>query len=136
VASQEVRITSDALKFSAQFAKRYYFATFRFGLIESTGGVGLDFHLLDDHLAFRLDAFDFANPASDYPRVKASANFLFLNHLFVTAGVDDVINPRDVEPATGRILSGRDYFLGGGIYFTDQDLKSLFGVGVPIGSGL
>jgi phospholipid/cholesterol/gamma-HCH transport system substrate-binding protein len=128
VANQEIRVTRETLKFSAQFAKRYYFATFRFGLIESTGGVGMDLHLLDDHLMARFDAFDFTNPASDYPRVRASLNLHFLSHLFVTAGMDDVINPRDVEPATGRILSGRDYFLGGGIYFTDQDLSALFGL--------
>ncbi|WP_373045484.1 MlaD family protein [Vulgatibacter sp.] len=136
VANQEIRITRDRLKFSAQFAKRYYFTTFRFGLIESTGGLGLDLNFLEDHLVFKMDAFDFANPASDYPRVKASLNLLFLSHLFVTAGVDDVLNPRDVEANTGRILLGRDYFLGGGIYFTDQDLKALFGVGVPIGGAL
>lgn len=127
-ANQEIRITRETLKISAGFAKRFYFATLRFGLIESTGGVGLDLHLLEDHLVARFDAFDFTNPASDYPRVKASLNLLFLSHLFVTAGVDDVVNPRDIEPATGRILSGRDYFLGGGIYFTDQDLKALLGL--------
>ncbi len=128
VASQEILVTREALKFSAQFAKRYYFATLRFGLIESTGGVGMDLHFLDDHLSLRVDAFDFANPASDYPRVKASANLLFLSHLFLTAGVDDLVNPRDVEPATGRILTGRDFFVGGGIYFTDRDLSALLGL--------
>jgi phospholipid/cholesterol/gamma-HCH transport system substrate-binding protein len=64
--------------------------------------------------------------------MKAYLNLLFLSHLFVTAGVDDAINGREVENTTGRVLSGRDYFLGGGIYFTDQDLKTLIG-GVPTG---
>ncbi len=124
-ANQEVRVTREALKFSAQFAKRYYFATFRFGIIESTGGLGANLHFLDDHLELKLDAFEFASPDKDYPRIKAYANFLFLNHLFVTAGADDIINPAEVEATTGRILSGRDYFFGGGIYFTDDDLKAI-----------
>jgi len=127
VASQEIRVTRDQLKFSAQFAKRFYFATFRFGIIESTGGVGMNLNFLDDHLVLQLDAFDFANPSSDYPRVKAALNLLFLSHLFVTGGVDDTFNARELEAGTGRILSGRDYFLGGGVYFTDQDLKTLIG---------
>ena len=40
VAEQVQTVTTQALKFSAQFNKRYYFATFRFGIIESTGGLG------------------------------------------------------------------------------------------------
>lgn len=132
-ANQEVRITRDILKFSAQFAKRFYFAAFRFGLTESTGGLGADLFLFDDRLEFKVDVFEFANPDKDYPRVKAYMNLLFLSHLYVTVGVDDVFNPSDRDITTGRILSGRDFFLGGGIYFTDQDLKALLGLfsGIP-----
>lgn len=132
-ANQEVRITRDILKFSAQFAKRFYFAAFRFGLTESTGGLGADLYLFDDRLEFKVDVFEFANPDKDYPRVKAYMNLLFLSHLYVTVGVDDVFNPSDRDITTGRILSGRDFFFGGGIYFTDQDLKALLGLfsGIP-----
>lgn len=131
VANQEVRITRDVFKFSAQFAKRFGFGAVRFGLIESTGGVGGNLFFLDDHLVLNFDLFEFANPEKDYPRLKAYANLLFLSHLFVTAGIDDAINAPITEAATGRILAGRDYFVGGGIYFTDDDLKLLFGVPVP-----
>ena len=132
VANQQIRITRDELKFSAQFAKRYYFATFRFGLIESTGGVGADLAFLDDHLVLQLDAFDFTNPATDYPRMRTRLNLHFLSHLFVSVGGDDLLNAREVEPASGQVLSGRDWFLGGGLYFTDEDLKALIGgVGIP-----
>lgn len=128
VANQEIRVTSESLKFSAQFARRWGFATFRFGLVESTGGLGLDLHFLDDHLAFVVDAFEFANPEKDYPRLKAHLNLLFLSHFFVTAGMDDLLNPRQLDPLTGQMLSGRDWFFGGGIYFTDEDLRVLLGV--------
>src|SRR5690606_28636950 len=107
-------------------------ATFRFGLIESTGGVGADLNFLDDHLVLQFDAFDFTNPATDYPRTRARLNLHFLSHLFVSVGGADLLNAREVEPTSGQVLSGRDWFLGGGLYFTDQDLKALLGgVGVP-----
>jgi phospholipid/cholesterol/gamma-HCH transport system substrate-binding protein len=128
VANQEVRTTSfDRLKFSAQFAKRYAFLTLRFGLIESTGGLGFNLHFLDDHLEIKTDAYEWSNPAKDYPRIKSYLNVYFLKHLFVTGGADDLLNPPQIEEPTGRILSGRDYFLGGGIYFTDDDIKSIIG---------
>ncbi|HEY0839536.1 MAG TPA: MCE family protein, partial [Vulgatibacter sp.] len=127
-ANQEVRITSDVLLFSAEFAKRYGFATFRFGLIESTGGLGLDLHFLEDRLVFRTDLFDFANPETEFPRLKIYANLVFLQHLFLTAGIDDLMNPAAFEAVTGRLRAGRDAFVGGGIFFTDEDVKALFGV--------
>src|SRR5262249_35816182 len=59
-ALQRRTVTSiNALKFSAEFAKRFYWATFRFGIIESTGGVGVDFHFWKDQLALKTDIFDF-----------------------------------------------------------------------------
>jgi phospholipid/cholesterol/gamma-HCH transport system substrate-binding protein len=54
---ETVSETTDALRFSLIFAKRLYFATFRFGILESTGGLGVDFHLLDDHLQVNNDIF-------------------------------------------------------------------------------
>ena len=40
---QETRtVRRNAFRFSLMFAKRIYFATFRFGILESTGGVGTD----------------------------------------------------------------------------------------------
>lgn len=127
-ASQEVKVTQEALKWSAQFAKRYGFSTLRFGIIESTGGLGLNLHFLEDRLEFKVDVFEFTNPEKTYPRLKAYANLVFVQHLFVTAGGDDLINAPLRDEATGSILSGRDYFVGGGLYFTDEDIKSLVGL--------
>ena len=39
---QKQTVTTESIKFSAQFAKRYSFLTLRFGIIESTGGIGAD----------------------------------------------------------------------------------------------
>jgi len=125
-ALQKRTVTSiDALKFSAQFAKRFYFTTFRFGIIESTGGVGVDFHLWKDQLAIRTDIFDFANQRLKWPRVRTSLQFSFFRHLYLNAGVDDIFNRPVYSTLDNRVLAGRDFFLGAGIFFTDDDLKAV-----------
>lgn len=123
--TQEVRTTTNSLKFSAEFAKRYYFATLRFGLIESTGGVGADLHFLNDALTMKLDAFNFSDRDLTYPRVRAAAQLRLFSHIVLSAGADDILNPQSTDSATHRLISGRDFFLGGGIFFTDDDLKAI-----------
>ena len=134
-ALQTIVTTDQSFKLSAQFAKRFYFATLRFGIIESTGGIGGNLHFFDDSLAINVDLFDFSARDVKWPRLRASVNYSFLGHLFVSAGVDDVFNgPKtvdalavedDVNLATRRVVRGRDFFFGAGLYFTDEDLKGL-----------
>lgn len=125
-AVQTVTTTNqNALKFSAQFNKRYYFAAFRFGLIENTGGLGVDLFFLNDSLTLKTDAFDFSDATLKYPRIRTYANYAFLGHGYVTAGVDDIFNPSLRDPSTRQFISGREYLMGGGLYFTDDDLKAV-----------
>jgi phospholipid/cholesterol/gamma-HCH transport system substrate-binding protein len=125
-ALQKRTVTSiNALKFSAQFAKRYYWATFRFGIIESTGGVGVDLHFWREQLTLKTDFFDFANQRLKWPRVRTSLQFTFLQHLFIAGGVDDIFNRPVYSQLDNRVLAGRDFFIGAGIVFTDDDLKAL-----------
>jgi phospholipid/cholesterol/gamma-HCH transport system substrate-binding protein len=123
--TQVQTVTRDSLKFSAQFAKRFYFTTLRFGIIESTGGVGADLHLLEDALSVKVDAFNFSVRELAYPRVRATLRLQAFQHLFATVGMDDLINRPLRDPATNRLLSGRDIFVGGGVFFTDDDLKAI-----------
>lgn len=125
-AVQTVRTTRDSLKFSAEFAKRYYFATFRFGIIESSGGLGADLHFFNDALTLRTDAFNFSSQDLRYPRLRASIRFQALQHLFATVGMDDLLNRQLRETATNKLITGRDWFFGGGVFFTDDDLKAIF----------
>jgi phospholipid/cholesterol/gamma-HCH transport system substrate-binding protein len=123
--TQQLRITRDTLKLSAQFAKRYYFTTLRFGIIESTGGVGADFHFLEDALTLKLDAFNFSVPELRWPRLRAGLRVQAFQHIFATAGIDDILNRQVRESATNRLIAGRDVYFGGGIFFTDDDLKAV-----------
>src|SRR5206468_2779176 len=47
--------TTNSFRFSFQFAKRFGNFTGRFGIKESTGGIGLDVHLLDDRFELKQD---------------------------------------------------------------------------------
>lgn len=126
--TQVQRVTRDQLKFSAQFAKRYYFTTLRFGIIESTGGVGADLHFFHDSLSFKMDAFNFAAQELRYPRLRAAIRIQAFQHLFASVGVDDILNRQIRDSATNKLIAGRDLFFGAGVFFTDDDLKAVLTV--------
>ncbi|MCY1023134.1 MlaD family protein [Pyxidicoccus sp. MSG2] len=129
---QTQKVTKESLKISAQFAKRWYFTTLRVGLIESTGGVGGDLHFFEDALTLKLDAFNFAADELRYPRLRATLRAQAFDHLFVVAGMDDILNAQQRDLTTQRLIAGRDFFVGGGLFFTDDDLKAILtATGVP-----
>lgn len=109
---EEISETRNEFKITAQIAKRFHFMTFRYGVMESTGGLGLDFDLLDDALNFKFDIFEFGR--DQYPRLRALASWEFMNHIFVSAGIDDMLN-----------ASSRDWFVGLGVRFVDDDIKGV-----------
>lgn len=109
---EHVQETSHALKFSFQFAKKFYFLTGRFGIKENSGGLGLDFDFFKDRLQFQFDLYDFT--MNDNPRLRGLIQFEVANHFFVSGGVDDILNN-----------DYRDYMFGAGLRFTDDDLKAL-----------
>jgi phospholipid/cholesterol/gamma-HCH transport system substrate-binding protein len=130
--------TSDALRFSLMFGKRVSFGGVtvagRFGIKESTGGVGGDLYLFDDKLELSADVFGFAqSTVGQNPRVKASIGWEVWNRtLFLIAGADDLLNYRRGEAGTG---GGFDWFVGGQLRFNDEDLKSLLLVGGGAAAG-
>ncbi len=104
-------VRTDAFRFTLMFARSIGFATFRFGIKESTGGFGVDLHFLEDALEMSMDMFSIG--ADNYPRVKFVAALEFLRGLYIIGGADDVLNV------------GRDFFIGAQIRFNDEDLKAM-----------
>ncbi len=104
--------TTDSFRFSLQFAKRLGAFTGRFGIKESTGGVGLDIHLLQDRFEIVNDLFGFSEFVQ--PRYRVYISYEFLHDLWIYGGVDYVFDP-----------NLRDYFLGLQLRFNDQDLKTI-----------
>ena len=108
---------SNRLRFSAEFGKTISFATFRFGIIESSGGLGLDIKVIQERLEINTDIFEFGRRI--YPRIRIRAGFEIIRRFWLVAGIDDVIN------------GGRDYFFGLQLRFDDEDLKPL----IPFATG-
>jgi phospholipid/cholesterol/gamma-HCH transport system substrate-binding protein len=116
--------TTDAFRFSIQFARRIGPFTGRFGIKESTGGIGLDTHLLSNRFEIVQDFFGFGEEIT--PRYRLWVGYEFIQRLWLIGGVDHVfLGPR------------RDYFLGLQLRFTDEDLKTIlpFSGGAVSGGG-
>lgn len=104
--------TTDSFRFSLEIAKRMGPFTGRFGLIESTGGVGLDIHLLQDRFEIVNDLFGFSEDVQ--PRYRVYISYEFLTHLWINGGVDYLFD-----------ATNRDYFIGLQLRFNDEDLKTI-----------
>ena len=84
---------SDSIRFTFQFAKRFDWLTLRYGIKESTGGIGADadFDVVEPRpQALSVDAFDAT--FDRYPRVKIAAAYEVFRHLYVLGGVDELLN--------------------------------------------
>ncbi len=117
--------TTDEFKFSFQMARSlpvtdWAKLTGRFGLIESSGGVGGNLLLGNDQsLDIQTDIYEFG--LNRNPRLRSMATYDFLEFAYIAGGVDDILNG-----------DRRDYFFGAGIEFNDRDLKALITTtGVP-----
>lgn len=109
--------TNNGLTFTIQFAKRFWDATLRVGLIRSQGGVGLDYHFFKDRLILTGEMFDMNRP-NNRPHVRLYGTLYIYQHLILTGGVDDLLNQ----------FGGKDPFIGLGLQFTDNDFKALLPV--------
>jgi phospholipid/cholesterol/gamma-HCH transport system substrate-binding protein len=129
--------TTDRFRFSFQLAKRIFLLnghvalTGRFGIKESTGGIGADVDLpialaspWIRTLSFNLDLFDFTT--NIFPRFKVMAAMEFYRHIWLVGGVDDILNGRG--PGAG-VSTGRDYFFGAQLTFNDDDIRALLTIG-------
>ena len=104
--------TTDAFRFSLMFARRLGPFTGRFGIKESTGGLGLDLHLLQNRFEVSNDLFGFGEEIQ--PRYRVWIGYEFIHRLWLLGGVDHLFLP-----------NRRDYFLGLQLRFTDDDLKTI-----------
>ncbi|HEY6081238.1 MAG TPA: MlaD family protein [Polyangiaceae bacterium] len=110
---REVRtVTTNSLRFSLMFAQSFGPFTGRFGIKESTGGLGLDVLLFEDRFELRQDLYGFGEVV--LPRWRISLGYEFINRLWLLGGVEDLLSN-----------SRRDYFVGGMLRFNDEDLKTI-----------
>ncbi len=87
------------------------------GLIEGTGGAQVDYPLpvLDRKLLVSFEAFDFNRPNDLSPRLRLTGRYQFHPNLYLIGGYDDP-------------LENESFFLGGGIRWSDENIKYLLGL--------
>ncbi|HEV8580729.1 MAG TPA: MlaD family protein [Thermoanaerobaculia bacterium] len=87
------------------------------GLIENTGGAQVEYPLplLDRKLWLSFEAFDFNRPQDLQPHLRLLGRYQFHPNLYLVGGYDD-------------FLEDDSLFLGGGIRWTDENIKSLLGL--------
>ena len=108
---------------SAELAKTFHDFTLRGGLIESRGGVGLDYRY--GPVGIDFSAFDFRTDHNQRPHLKALARLNVTKNFYVVSGVDDFISKQQ-DP---------DWFVGAGLHLIDDDIRSLFGAASLAGGG-
>lgn len=108
----ETKTFKNKVKYTALFAKNFWDFTVRAGLIESTGGAGLDYHLFHRKARLSVDAFDFGDTGS---HVRAYARYDYVRGLYVIGGADDFARKGNYST-----------YVGAGIDLTNDDLKLLF----------
>ena len=105
--------------FSAQYGKRYDDLLFRAGLIESTGGFGIDYYAMKDKLKWTIEAYDFNaenDLRDDSAHLKLGMRYRFLKHLEMYVGWDNFLNSK-----------ADNVYLGFGASFTEDSMKYLLG---------
>lgn len=107
VTNENKRFT-DRLRFNALFAKNFYDLTVKGGMIETSGGLGVDYHLFKRSLRLSFEAFDFGNLI-----LRASVRYNLFHGIYVVGGGEDLLSNQ--RPATG--------FIGAGLFITNDDLK-------------
>lgn len=112
----------DKFAFSIEFVKRWGNLAMRLGIIESTGGAGVDYYAFDDRLKFSLESWNFNSkqPKNENAHMKATASYGLSKTLYLYGGYDNFLNKDRATP-----------FVGLGLRFDDEDLKYLLG-SVPI----
>jgi phospholipid/cholesterol/gamma-HCH transport system substrate-binding protein len=106
----EVKTYENKIKLTLLYAKNFWDLTVKGGLIENTGGLGIDYFFFNRKLKFSLEAFDFSKV-----NVRSALTLTPFRGIYVTGGVNDALDK-------GGVRSG---YLGAGLFLNNDDLKLL-----------
>jgi phospholipid/cholesterol/gamma-HCH transport system substrate-binding protein len=89
------------------------------GIIEGAGGAQIEYPLavLDRKLLLSFEAFDFSRPNNQNAHLRLLGRYQFAPNLYLVGGYDDPLE-----------RTRRSFFLGGGIRWNDDNIKSLLGL--------
>ena len=97
-------------KLSLYYAKNFFDWTLKGGLIEDTGGIGVDYQMFNQKLKATVEAYDFKDM-----QLRASLNYKLFYGVYLMAGHNDIYNKKGVNSA----------YVGAGLFLTNDDLKLL-----------
>lgn len=110
VESDETKTYKSKTKFTVLYGKNFFDWTLRGGLIDNTGGIGVDYNMLNYKLKASFEAFDF-----EKLQLRASLNYKLFYGIYLVGGYNDILNKREANSA----------FVGAGVFLTNDDLKLL-----------
>ena len=122
---QDTSETKYSISVDAELARRFGFVTLRGGLLESTAGVGIDIQPIK-WLSLSGELFNFQK--GEYPNLRGTLSIYpffnpdsnkFWNWIYLRGGINNALH------------SKRDFFIGGGLRFSDREIKGLIGL-LPI----
>jgi phospholipid/cholesterol/gamma-HCH transport system substrate-binding protein len=106
----ETKTSYNRMKLTLLFAKNFYDFTVRGGMIENSGGVGVDYRFFRNRLQFTTEAFQFSKL-----NLRTSLTYHIVKGVYVTGGIFDALNKND----------GYSNYIGAGLSFTNDDMKYL-----------
>jgi phospholipid/cholesterol/gamma-HCH transport system substrate-binding protein len=109
-------VEKDKIKFNLMIGRMIQRFGIRAGLIESTGGVGLDYHFPDYGSRFSLEVFDYREDIG--PNVRMIFELRMWNVFYARLAGEDLVSKANEQTATISV----------GLRFTDQDLSSFLGL--------
>ncbi|MBC7420495.1 MAG: MCE family protein [Bdellovibrio sp.] len=110
IRQSEKKIYKSKVKFSLLYAKNFFDWTLRAGLMENTGGFGVDYNFYRDKASISNDFYDF-----DQVQWRAAINYKLFYGFYLVGGYNDILNKRSAQSA----------YFGAGLYLTNDDLKLL-----------
>lgn len=104
----------DTYRFNLQLGRRVHQWGFRGGLIDSTGGVGVDYYVPKYGMRFTSEVFDYRKDVG--VNIRLGAEFQLWNVIYGKVTGEDLAE----ETRSGTVSAG--------LRFTDEDLKGLIGL--------
>ncbi len=112
---------NNKVKITALLAKNFYNFTLKGGLIESTGGFGVDYTTFNQKLRLSAEVFNFGgNDEDERANVRLLAKYDVFRGLYLVGGYNDMLNGNTVSR---EALSSP--FVGAGLFLTNDDLAAL-----------
>lgn len=110
----EQKTYSNKTKVTLLFGKNFWNFAIRGGIIENSGGFGVDYYFFRRKLKVTSELFNFSNM-----NWRTFVTYYFYRGLYINAGINDTLDKNGI----------RSGYVGAGLYLTNDDLKLLLSKG-------